>query len=975
MPGLEATECFRLGAVHMVGFRGVRQCDLTFGGVTILTGRNGLGKTTVFDAVDWALFGDDWRLGHEEGDVLANLWHGEEPRVVLDLEGPSKVTLVRTRGGATWNGSPFSAIDHLVTDKDIFRDVRSAPNVLRRLMYLSQEEIADTVLGTDEQREALLSAIAGVPRVELFRRNAENTFKDIESRRREQQGALEGLTQRTAELRTLLEEVRAAGEQVATTMAEAATVLGAGAGRTVPELLVALDAAHLAEAGSASAIELQGARLRRLAEAIGNALVRRTKAAEAAGQVEAQAKARRAAVAAAEAALREAQEGVEKAAAVLRVSEDHATICTGVLARLRERAERRSQWDVLCREIDECERELAVARDHVARASIEHEAAAAQVVDTRGRHGLARKRLLQLRACSALDAAERSAAEQADLLRRAEDGLRRNQGALEELRKRVVEVRQASSREGTAAQRLARVVAELHEVQPAGTDRCVLCGHEHGTSERLWKSISRSVSSLEDAAESERAILASLEEQLRKATDDAEEARLEVARVSRTREDAVAAVGQAEKAMQEVGTARRAEPVAEPELAGAEEGEARYRAQAGVFEERAIELADSLQRARSVADRVASRLGALHEQRDAAVALAEAEGKPSGDGPSGLVEAEESAAGARRALQDARDALAARQLTVRRAEEALDSVRRELTRDDGKLRRLQEEQQTADDECAVASGELAEYGVSGAVPDLACAAIERARAADAEATAARTRFATIVRLRNELRSASARDPVRLGEELRAAERSSSETRGKLMRLERATARLEEIRKAVLDRARAAGREALRGCDEEVNWILQSISRHAHLTNVAFSDDGELSLGDALLRDRRVLPRPYCSTGQVSALALAVFLGMALHHRVSKLQLIMLDEPVQHLDDVRFLNLCDLVRLIARDRQVLLSTADRNAGELWRRKLMLWNKHQGRGLRIYRFMDFDPDKGPTVEPVEPPAAQATASATG
>ena len=49
-----------LKSLHLVNFKGARDVELSFNpGTTLVSGDNGTGKTTVFDAFTWLLFGKD----------------------------------------------------------------------------------------------------------------------------------------------------------------------------------------------------------------------------------------------------------------------------------------------------------------------------------------------------------------------------------------------------------------------------------------------------------------------------------------------------------------------------------------------------------------------------------------------------------------------------------------------------------------------------------------------------------------------------------------------------------------------------------------------------------------------------------------------------------------------------------------------------------------------------------------------------
>lgn len=108
----------------------------------------------------------------------------------------------------------------------------------------------------------------------------------------------------------------------------------------------------------------------------------------------------------------------------------------------------------------------------------------------------------------------------------------------------------------------------------------------------------------------------------------------------------------------------------------------------------------------------------------------------------------------------------------------------------------------------------------------------------------------------------------------------------------------------------------------------------------------------------MLPEDYSSTGQANVLALSVFLGLALRQTFARGGFLLLDEPVQNLDDLHFLAFLTLIKRIALSRQVIVSTADANIAEVLRRQLRSWSVGSHRWCE-YEWVGFDPAKGPTV----------------
>ncbi len=99
-----------------------------------------------------------------------------------------------------------------------------------------------------------------------------------------------------------------------------------------------------------------------------------------------------------------------------------------------------------------------------------------------------------------------------------------------------------------------------------------------------------------------------------------------------------------------------------------------------------------------------------------------------------------------------------------------------------------------------------------------------------------------------------------------------------------------------------------------------------------------------------------SSAQLNAVALCAFLSMNLSLPSPRLETIMLDDPIQNMDDFNVLGLLDLLRGLRRDRQLIISTHDDQLGDLVQRKL----RPLGSGQRLIRhqFVAFA-GEGPTV----------------
>lgn len=119
---------------------------------------------------------------------------------------------------------------------------------------------------------------------------------------------------------------------------------------------------------------------------------------------------------------------------------------------------------------------------------------------------------------------------------------------------------------------------------------------------------------------------------------------------------------------------------------------------------------------------------------------------------------------------------------------------------------------------------------------------------------------------------------------------------------------------------------------------------------------------AVIRDETdgidvVEPGNVLSTSQANALAVTLFLGFNLGLNSTSLETLVLDDPLQNLDDVHLLGLVDLLRRISPYRQLLITTHDNSFATLLGRKMRPLS--EGQRLVMVRLTKWD-RAGPTVD---------------
>ena len=108
------------------------------------------------------------------------------------------------------------------------------------------------------------------------------------------------------------------------------------------------------------------------------------------------------------------------------------------------------------------------------------------------------------------------------------------------------------------------------------------------------------------------------------------------------------------------------------------------------------------------------------------------------------------------------------------------------------------------------------------------------------------------------------------------------------------------------------------------------------------------------------PFAVMSSSQINVVALSIFLALNLGVKNVPLRTLMLDDPLQSLDDINLLGLMDLVRRVREHRQMILSTHDSRLADLLKRKLRPVDPQHT--TRIFHFRDWTRN-GPVIHASE------------
>jgi DNA repair exonuclease SbcCD ATPase subunit len=135
---------------------------------------------------------------------------------------------------------------------------------------------------------------------------------------------------------------------------------------------------------------------------------------------------------------------------------------------------------------------------------------------------------------------------------------------------------------------------------------------------------------------------------------------------------------------------------------------------------------------------------------------------------------------------------------------------------------------------------------------------------------------------------------------------------------------------------------------KISLLTRVFNGKQRLDPIVYDQESDVAVSD---------PGRTLSTSQANALAVALFMSFNLGFAKSTMDTLILDDPLQNLDDVHLLGLVDLLRKIAPYRQILVTTHDHAFASLLARKL----RPIGKDARttLIRFTKWD-RSGPGIE---------------
>jgi DNA repair exonuclease SbcCD ATPase subunit len=926
--------------------------------LTVLTGRNGLGKTTFFDAIDWCLFGESSRLGLQS-ELIKNLYRAKgDPTVEVVLALNNKtVALERTLRGVKLDGLPITERDLaelLIVDPAVFPPyLRELGKQVRTVTYLPQDQIRDFVTASlTSERRALLRGLLGVPNAGVVESSIKRVRDHFSIREKELIEETRNLEQELSQLATTVEFDSTVDRDATDLLTSFTNEYGAQI-VSVESLRVALEQDIATRERSLSSLEralsIHSEASTTIAQADKEIAELSQRRIDAVGRVAEE-----------EIKLKEsanliygALAGQQNASRDIAQAEARFTDLTAALST-------RQRIDDLVRELQglDSEREEILVRKSALTKSAKSGRRDLETTEKLADEHRAHIKLTQERAAIELrrtDLEQRLSIGRDDR-RRLESELASAELALAKLTKEITDL--ATNRDNLSALyqtalSLAQHTAQITDLREKlialidnADSSCPLCGAEYGTHDRLRNHLANTIKN------------ADVDVRLRDASDLLRTAETKLLQMIGRQNVSAAAVQECRSALEQrdrdlsqtqiqydsLNQALR--DLGQPSLTIASDDVLKRVKELRVDVEANEVLISQLETdLRSIENR-RNRLALDIEKLRTDDKIARV---PNVDMKM-VTEARERAVRDTQRLEESEQALRTLRMQQAISENRLSDVRSQIAGIEGRLgtenerkRRILED---FDRQCK-------ELGVG--IVDVRTGGDELRQSAGVMRS-------EIVNLRDTLARAKTLERRQVANEnvVRQGERQAglARAREQLSLLLRAKNRFKLIAENLETRSRleadSAGTQHLAAIQDCVNDLYPH--RHLNEIDIDFAE-GELLVKDQWLT-KGVRPQDFSSTGQANVLALSVFLGLALRQTFSLGRFLLLDEPVQNLDDLHFLAFLTLVKRVALSRQVIISTADSNVAAILRRQLNSWAV-KNRTWCEYEWEAFQPESGPVI----------------
>jgi len=206
----------RIKRVILENFRCFRHTEIDLSGdIVAIYGRNGVGKTAFFDALEFALLGSIGRFVKDSAPpfYLPNVLSDDNGMVHIDFKGDTddwvKVSIDRMtfddhmEGSGDW-GSRRDLLYGFLVDENYSpprREVSTIAELFRSTVLLAQHTIGQFVEGDAAERSRILSYLAGSGYIQRCLDKAKEVMKEAKKREREEQSKLEETKTKAIELR------------------------------------------------------------------------------------------------------------------------------------------------------------------------------------------------------------------------------------------------------------------------------------------------------------------------------------------------------------------------------------------------------------------------------------------------------------------------------------------------------------------------------------------------------------------------------------------------------------------------------------------------------------------------------------------------------------------------------------------------------------------------------------------------------